>query len=114
MKRQVFICLILLMMFLLAGAKLSMAVDDSLVLYLTFDEDQGKEVNDLTVYGNDGDIKGNPNKVDGIFGSALEFNGSTDSVEIPHSDSLNMTKAFTIEMWVNLASPHVYQLKHFS
>jgi len=105
MKRQVSICLILLMVFLLAGTRLSMAVDDSLVLYLTFDEDQGKEVNDLTAYGNDGDIKGNPKVVDGIFGFALEFNGSTDSVEIPHSDSLTMSKAFTIEMWVNLASP---------
>lgn len=76
--------------------------DNSLVLYLTFDDDDGNTTKDLSSYKNDGGIIGNPQKVDGIFGSALEFNGTTDSVEIPDSDSLAITKAITLEMWVKL------------
>jgi hypothetical protein len=80
------------------------AVDESLVLYLTFDADDGKTVKDLSSHHNDGSIKGNPKRVEGIFGSALELNGSGDSVEVPHSNSLSMDDAVTLEMWVKLAA----------
>lgn len=78
--------------------------DDSLVLYLTFDKDDGNTVKDLSAYMNNGRLTGNPNRVAGIFESALEFSGAADSVEIPHNDSLNMESAVTLEMWVKLAS----------
>jgi len=78
------------------------AVDNSLVLYFTFDEDQGDAVTDLSSHHNDGIMKGNPVRVEGIFGSALEFDGTTTSVEIPHSASLGITEAITLEMWVEL------------
>ena len=38
--------------------------------------------------------------MDGIFGKALAFDGTGDTVEIPHADSLNITTAITMEMWV--------------
>jgi len=101
MKAYILIGVLVAPMFLLTNMAVSM-VDNSLVLYLTFDADEGNTVKDLTSNHNDGDIKGNPKKVDGIFGSALKFNGTTDSVEIPHNASLNMTNTVTMEMWVNL------------
>jgi hypothetical protein len=101
MKNCVLICLVVFL--ISSGVAMSM-VDDSVVLYLTFDSDEGKAVKDISLHHNDGVTKGNPQKVEGIFGSALELNGTTDSIEIPHNESLNMTGAVTMEMWVNLVA----------
>jgi len=103
MKTYFLICFIVVSMFLLANTAMSM-VDNSLVFYLTFDADDGKTVKDISPNHNDGTVKGNPKQVEGIFGSALELNGTTDSIEIPHNDSLNMTTAVTMEMWLKLAA----------
>lgn len=78
------------------------AIDKSLLLYLTFDSDSANAVKDLSSYSNDGIIRGNPKKVEGIFGFALELNGTTDTIEIPHDDSLNIEKSVTMQMWVKL------------
>ena len=37
-------------------------------------------------------------------GSALNFNGFDEYIEVPHDASLNMTTAFTIAAWVNIDS----------
>ena len=76
--------------------------DDSLVLHLTFDEGAGDEVIDDSIYSNSGTIKGTPEWVDGKSGTALAFDGGGDSVEIPSSDSLNITDSITMEMWVKI------------
>ena len=91
----VFTCLFLI-------AQVCMAVDDTLVLHFTFDEGAGKVVTDDSIYLNNGNFKANPKWVDGKFGKALSFNAG-DSVEIPGSDSLDITKAITMEMWVKLS-----------
>jgi len=73
--------------------------DKSLVLYFSFNEGNGDVVKDLSQYKNDGTIEGNPQWVDGKFGKALVFDGST-KVEVPHDDSLNLTDAHTISFWL--------------
>ncbi|MDQ1317759.1 MAG: large repetitive protein, partial [Candidatus Poribacteria bacterium] len=90
----VFMCLFLIV-------QVCMAVDDSLVLHFTFDEGAGNVVTDDSIYLNNGKFKANPKWVDGKFGKALSFNAG-DSVEIPGSDSLDITKAITMEMWVKI------------
>ena len=70
--------------------------DETLVLYFTFNEMEGNKVKDLSQYGNHGEIKGKPKVVEGKEGQALEFTNPNDYVEVPHSDSLNITEEITI------------------
>lgn len=78
-------------------------VAPALALYLTFDADEGDAIKDLSLHQNNGRIIGAPKLVDGIFGSALELNGASDSIEVPHDASLNVDQNLTLEMWVKFA-----------
>jgi len=80
-------------------AKAKLKADESLVLYLSSDEEKGEIAKDLSQHGNNGTIKGGTESVDGKFGKALRFDGATGYIEVPHSDSLNVESAFTIENW---------------
>ncbi len=93
--------IIIILSFIVYGIAMG-AADKSLLLYLTFDSDDGKTAKDLSMYNNNGIIRGNPKKVEGIFGFAWELNGTTDTIEVPHSDSLNIEKSITMQMWVRL------------
>jgi hypothetical protein len=104
MRIHVLICSIIILTLSTISTTVG-AVDNSLVLYLTFDE--GGAAKDLSSHRNDGNIKGDPKQVEGIFGSALELNGTTDSVEIPQDESLDITDAVTLEMWVKLPADGV-------
>ena len=73
--------------------------DDSLVLHLSFDKVEGSIVKDSSQYGNDGTIKGGTKSAAGKFGGALEFDGTTGVIEVPHSDSLNVESSFTHAVW---------------
>ena len=65
-----------------------------------FDEGVGKAANDSSGKGNDGDLVGNPKWVAGKFGKALEFNGTSDSMEA-NSDGLPLAADDrTIAFWV--------------
>lgn len=74
--------------------------DESLILSLSFDELNGRTVNDHSQYENNGELVGNPTLVDGKFGKALKFNGRSDWVEIPHDDSLTVDKSVTVMAWI--------------
>ena len=63
------------------------------------DEKTGKKVKDVSGNDNHGEIQG-AKWAKGKFGSALKFNGSTDRVVIPNSDSLYAKKAWTITSWI--------------
>ncbi len=74
--------------------------DPTLILSLSFDGLAGHRVIDQSQHGNDGLLVGNPQLVKGVFGNALEFNGSTDWVEVPHDDSLTVDKDVTVMAWI--------------
>ena len=74
--------------------------DESLILYLSFDELRDRTVKDHSHYGNDGALVGKPTLVEGKFGKALKFNGRSDWVEIPHDDSLTVDKNVTVMAWI--------------
>ncbi len=78
------------------------AQDESLVLYLPLDENQGDTALDQSQYHNDATLNGKPKWVDGRFNSALEL-GTNNFLTVADSDSLDITDALTINCWVNVA-----------
>ena len=75
--------------------------DDSLILYFSFDELDGDTVTDHSQYGNDGTLAGAPELAAGKFGNALQLNGESDWVEVPHADILTVDTNVTVMAWIN-------------
>ena len=80
--------------------------DASLMLYFSFDELNGNQTIDHSQYGNHGTLVGNPKLVAGKFGNALEFNGESDYVEVPHDDSLTVAQSVTVMAWIHTPRHH--------
>jgi hypothetical protein len=79
------------------------AVDSNIVLWLQFDEGSGATVKDSSSYKNDGTITG-AKWVEGKKGSALSFDGISNLVEIPNTDSLQLSdQGITIALWFKTA-----------
>lgn len=77
-------------------------LEDSLILYMSFDTVDENETIDHSIYGNHGEMRGNPKHVKGRFGKALQLNGEGEYVEIPHHESLTVTKEVTVMAWINI------------
>jgi hypothetical protein len=75
--------------------------EDSLILYFSFDELDGKNTIDHSKYENHGEMAGDPKHVDGKFGKALEFNGTSDWVVVPHDDILTVDESVTVMAWIH-------------
>jgi hypothetical protein len=69
-----------------------------LVGYWRLEEGSGSTAKDSSGYGNDGILYNNPTWLEGMFGSALSFNGS-NYVEIPNSSVFNITEEMSVETW---------------
>ena len=77
-------------------------VEDGLVSYWNFDNIVGDTVEDAW-RDNDGTIFGDPEIVEGKFGSkALKFDGQDDYVEFPDSDSLDGMSGISVLLWANV------------
>lgn len=75
--------------------------EESLILYFSFDEVDGDTTIDHSLYGNDGEMMGDPKLADGKFGKALQFNGESDWVEVPHDEILTVDESVTVMAWIN-------------
>ena len=75
--------------------------DTGLVLYLPFDENNGVVAYDKSFYKNNGAFKGagEPAWSEGHKNVGVNFDGVNDYVEVPDSDSLDISTVFTIEAW---------------
>lgn len=60
----------------------------------------GTKATDLSGNGNDGTISGDVNYSAGKIGDALNFDGSTNSVDIGNQNSLNITGPITLSVWI--------------
>ena len=76
-----------------------MEYDPDLKLYLPFDETSGATAHDLSGNGNTGTATGTT-IIDGVFGKARSFNGTSDDVQVPYDASFGATNVGTIEIWV--------------
>lgn len=75
--------------------------EESMILYMSFDTVDGEQVIDHSKYENHGEMKGDPELVQGRFGKALEFNGQDTYVEIPHHETLTVDQDFTVMAWIH-------------
>ncbi len=73
------------------------AVNDSLVLYMPFEENQGSSTRDWSDKKNDGDITGT-DWVSGKYGTALNFSGSSH-VNVSSGDFSNINTKVTVTLW---------------
>ena len=74
--------------------------DDSLKLYLPFEEGKGKVAKDKSGNGNDGTLEGDTKWIDGKYGKAISLNGKASGVTVPDSDSLDTPDEITVEAWI--------------
>jgi hypothetical protein len=78
-------------------------VGDSTLGLWHLNDNTGSTVSDATAYGHDGTITG-ATWTTGKFGSALDFDGSGDRVEVPSTTALQVAGPMTIEAWVVMRS----------
>jgi len=79
--------------------------DESLIVYLPFDDGGGEVARDVTQYGNDGHFSGKSDIkwVDGQFSGGVELDGQ-NYVDIPWADSMDVAeKSFSVEIWFKYA-----------
>ena len=74
-----------------------------LVAAYGFDEGRGAKTHDVSGRSNDGQTT-DTSWANGKYGSALSFNGSSSSVTIPGTGSLDLTNGMTLEAWVKPSS----------
>ncbi len=74
----------------------ALPVDKSLVLYLPFDEEEGKKTEDFSMYEHQVDAAAKLEWTDGTFGSALEFD-TTNFITVPIEKDLQLRENFTAE-----------------
>jgi len=75
--------------------------EDTLRLYLPFDDGAGKNPKDVSGNGNQVSIKGDLKWVKGKINGALEFDGdAANFVEVAHTADLEGMKQLTVEAWV--------------
>ena len=96
---------LILVVLMLSPAYLVSDIDETMALYLSFDESTGDEVKDGSKYENHGKIlPTRVKRVEGKFGGAIEISGlSADCVVVPNSDSLKITGQITMAVWIKSA-----------
>lgn len=102
-KKMKYIVVLFALLFICSTSLYALSMD-GLVLHLSFDEGSGGTAADSSGTGNDGELSGGAEWVDGVFGGAIHFNddAADNMVVIPDDDSLDIVEEMTISMWVNI------------
>lgn len=92
---------------------------DSIIVTITFTPTVTGSITDhLSIYSDDAEspvtqvqLSGFGAAIKGYAGTALEFNGTSDYVDIPDNNNLDITNQITIEAWINADSwkPNVWE-----
>lgn len=95
-----FVCISLTVMSLMCTGISNAGVrPENIVGLWAFDEGNGKTATDSSGNKNHGKLMGDTKWVKGKFGTALQFDGELDYVEVAHDDTLDITKELTIVAW---------------
>jgi hypothetical protein len=73
-----------------------------LVGWWKFDEDSGDTAIDSSGNGSDGLLVGQPERVEGVSGGALNFDGDDDYVDIGKGPDFDITEQITLMAWIQV------------
>jgi len=75
--------------------------EEGLIVHYSFDEGEGRILNDNSGFGNNGKIIGGAEWINGSFGSALKFDGKDDYVDCGKKDNWNLGEkgTGTVMIW---------------
>ena len=91
---------------LIALPSLAKIDPDNITGMWLFNEGKGNTATDGSGNGNDGEIHG-AKWVDGKFGKALEFNGTDNWVEVPHSNTVGFKAGVSFTITLHFKGPKV-------
>lgn len=95
---------------------ISNPIEDGLVVYFTFDEGKGKTITDFSGMGNDADIKGNVEWVEGKYDKGMQFDAKASYAEVS-AGIIDQLEAVTITAWVKIEkmpTTHSYNIAGIS
>ncbi len=90
---------LLIMVLFLAFPHVGKAVDDSLVLFFSFEEGQGDIANDKSGHDNTGALENNPKWVEGKYGKGILFSDGS-YMNMGDSETLDGMSELTVEFWL--------------
>ncbi len=102
MRRLLLVCAVITIVVLVFSSVGDAKIDPKTAVGAwLLDEGSGKKVADASGNGNDGEFVGNPKWIEGVFGSALHFNGRNDMIPVGKDKSLHITEG-TMMNWINI------------
>ena len=102
MRRLLLVCAVITIVVLVFSSVGDAKIDPKTAVGAwLLDEGSGKKVADASGNGNDGEFVGNPKWIEGVFGSALHFNGRNDMIPVGKDKSLRITEG-TMMNWINI------------
>ena len=103
MTRALIILAFVAVVTLFAATNPGSAFEENIVAAWLMEEGSGDKIQDSTGHFPDGDIMGNPEWVDGKFGTAMKFDGSTVYARIPYNTDFQVLNQgdFTTAAWFN-------------
>ena len=93
--------LLITLITLIAVGSVFAALEDGLVIYLTFDDVDGKTIKDSSGNGLDANIIANTDIVDGKNGDAIKITAEgADCVNVPADEKLKISGEITMAAWI--------------
>ena len=104
MTRSTIICISSIVVGLMFAGQGYAEIDPETVIGAwLLDEVKGDITEDTSGNGNDGTLGGGPIWIDGVYGKALDFSGSSSYVDCGNAETLNV-EVFSVSFWCNIPS----------
>ncbi len=104
MARLTLICISCIIVSLMFAGQSYGDVDPGTILGAwLLDEGTGDMTEDASGNGNDGTLGGGPTWIDGVYGKALDFSGSSSYVDCGNAEALNV-EVFSVSFWCYIPS----------
>ncbi|MFC1794648.1 LamG-like jellyroll fold domain-containing protein, partial [Planctomycetota bacterium] len=102
MTRLTIICIsIIIVSFMFAGQSYAEIDLDTVLGVWLLDEGTGDITADASGNGNNGTLGGGPTWINGVYGKALDFSGTSSYVDCGNAEALNV-EVFSVSFWCNI------------